>query len=596
VKLGKRVVSPAVLSLAVVVAAAAVWGARYDFYCRAILGGLAGIVKSISAHDSFPELTVAQSLDLGWAQSAVFHPKNSYLDYPQAKRQGVVRVGVFGESFVAGDEAAYGQDFPSLLAQRLKRAGYKNVQVINFGVPGYGVEQSYLLWKYLGQKYHLDYAVFLVFRHDVERDDTFGLPGYFALHARFVLGSGGLKLLPVAGRTPSEVVSDYYGFFPSWRYLRYDEREPIFFRVWSASLGSRFNPFYYRRDPGKELSEIYVRLFRDVAGHNRHLVICYSRHFDFIRDAVALKKLPNVHFVFMGPLYQRLMSGYSSLYLAPGGHRSALGNEATAEFLYDYLTGDKRPDVRAVVLGGQPRGSEAGRRDRPSGAYGSVELMIKNKPAAVFTRVNPKVALQTAVLNPKALGTRSFLMALSPGGEPHFAPLAFALKDGRAAVLSFAEGGKTVRVPVGVVRAPCGVVGSVEFYPSGERSGDEDWRISESDERRSLLVSSSVALQDLGLSVGGRALPCPIAGGLSGRSPDSWRWKIDCGAGVRGTVFFRSVARQILHLGGLPARGTLDLVGRSTQGGPFRCAMLGYKIERLDLPPFLSRMTAPLRK
>lgn len=110
----------------------------------------------------FPKLTAAQSLMLGGGQK-YYHPKSSYIGFPQHKKPGTIRIGIFGCSFVQGAEIAKGHDFPSLLQNRFNCAGIKNVEVINFGLTGRGVHHMFMFWEFLGKDYNLDYVVFMPF-------------------------------------------------------------------------------------------------------------------------------------------------------------------------------------------------------------------------------------------------------------------------------------------------------------------------------------------------------------------------------------------------------------------------------------------------
>jgi lysophospholipase L1-like esterase len=59
------------------------------------------------------------------------------LALPAAKGPGEIRVVVLGGSSVFDLHATEGQDWPSLIADRLRHAGHRNVTVLNAGVPGH---------------------------------------------------------------------------------------------------------------------------------------------------------------------------------------------------------------------------------------------------------------------------------------------------------------------------------------------------------------------------------------------------------------------------------------------------------------------------
>ena len=170
----------------------------------------------------------------------------SYLFFPETKPDGVIRIGVFGCSFVEGAEALDGLDFPSLLRSEFERAGMDSVEVINFGVSGFGIHQSYLMWQVLGAKYDLDYTIFNFWNFHRERDNTFIQLGdsYGPLHARYILVEDRIELIDVVGIDWAEASARYFSLLPPWRYIRYDSKAPPLLR--SVVPRYRFlpNPLY----------------------------------------------------------------------------------------------------------------------------------------------------------------------------------------------------------------------------------------------------------------------------------------------------------------------------------------------------------------
>jgi hypothetical protein len=128
--------------------------------------------------------------------------KSSFRRFADKKEAGVVRIGCFGDSFAYGAEVDDGADYPSLLKGLLEADGRGDVEVLNFGMPGYGLHQSFLLWRMAGRNYGLDFILLgpSPFLH--ERDSTFAQAGLspdgcraIRLHSRFVLDGAGLKLV-----------------------------------------------------------------------------------------------------------------------------------------------------------------------------------------------------------------------------------------------------------------------------------------------------------------------------------------------------------------------------------------------------------------
>jgi len=80
-------------------------------------------------------------------------------EYPLSPPEGVLRIELFGDSFTHGDEEPFDETWGKFLEDDLIKAGIAT-EVLNFGVPGYGVGQAYLRWKFMGLKYSPKIVVF----------------------------------------------------------------------------------------------------------------------------------------------------------------------------------------------------------------------------------------------------------------------------------------------------------------------------------------------------------------------------------------------------------------------------------------------------
>ncbi len=74
------------------------------------------------------------------------------------KSRGVTRIAFFGDSFVHGDDVPFQDTWEYALRDSLERSGHP-VEILNFGVGGYGNDQAYLRWKVLGEQYSPDIVV-----------------------------------------------------------------------------------------------------------------------------------------------------------------------------------------------------------------------------------------------------------------------------------------------------------------------------------------------------------------------------------------------------------------------------------------------------
>jgi len=80
-------------------------------------------------------------------------------EYSIKPDSGTLRIALFGDSFTHGDEVTFNKTWGKYLQDDLRKARIK-AEVINFGVPGYGIGQAYLRWKYFGRKFYPRFAVF----------------------------------------------------------------------------------------------------------------------------------------------------------------------------------------------------------------------------------------------------------------------------------------------------------------------------------------------------------------------------------------------------------------------------------------------------
>lgn len=120
-------------------------------------------------------------------------------EYAPQPPEGAVRVLCFGESFVWGSEVAVGEDWAGQLEGLDRR-----LEVLNFGVGGYGTDQSLLRFRREGRELGAHVAVLgMTFQNvlrDVNRVRALNQPAHRSpsVKPRFVLrGDGSLELVPI---------------------------------------------------------------------------------------------------------------------------------------------------------------------------------------------------------------------------------------------------------------------------------------------------------------------------------------------------------------------------------------------------------------
>lgn len=145
------------------------------------------------------------------------------------------RIALVGDSYTFCEDVSYDDSWGNQLERRLG----PGFQVLNFGVPGYGIDQAYLRYKLHARTWKPDVVIFGIFPHDLVRSMTVysfvGFPESRSLYSkpRFVSEPPNLRLLNVPTITPQVMFSlgsitelpaiDYdWGFHPQdWRRRAY---------------------------------------------------------------------------------------------------------------------------------------------------------------------------------------------------------------------------------------------------------------------------------------------------------------------------------------------------------------------------------------
>jgi hypothetical protein len=176
---------------------------------------------------------------LGWnanPNNRTFHneqgiapPDRVFTTRPQGNK---VRIALFGDSMTrASRGSALGWDntWGYLLEKHLNQLGYQ-VEVMNFGVPAYGIDQAYLRWEIEGKQFNPDIVVFGFFSLDivrcleVEKAKNLGLyGGLFFTKPRFLPSRDSDQLKLVNSPTVSvDKIFDGARSFDELRHIVYD--------------------------------------------------------------------------------------------------------------------------------------------------------------------------------------------------------------------------------------------------------------------------------------------------------------------------------------------------------------------------------------
>lgn len=120
-------------------------------------------------------------------------------EYTMKPAADTLRIALFGDSFVAGDEVTDEKAWALLLEQELNRAGLK-AEVLNFGVSGYSMTQAFLRWQSLGKRFSPDMVIFVFQAENLDRNvnvfhQLYWQGGAVYSKPRFIIEDGSLSLV-----------------------------------------------------------------------------------------------------------------------------------------------------------------------------------------------------------------------------------------------------------------------------------------------------------------------------------------------------------------------------------------------------------------
>ncbi len=326
---------------------------------------------------------IAYSSTLGWSlkQGGEAHPYQANLQGIRADRkyslepqEGVLRVSAFGDSFVHGDQVENKDTWEEKMMSMDPR-----LEVLNFGVGSYGVDQSFLRYKESGVRFKPK-IVFIGFRsNNVNRSVNVFKPflnyetGFPMTKPRFAIRDD--QLIFVENPLPN--LKDY------GRFLN-DERGAL------EKVGSR--DYFYRTDysgpgyflPSVRLAKIFLNIIYGQLGFSNDIVVgnfynpkseaflVTEKILDEFHKAVLKEGSTPLVLFFPGRrdmilhekdgslIYQPLMDRLKAkniesidlmdafrqfgrgrpigdFFNKEGAHYSSLGNEIVAEYLFQYL-------------------------------------------------------------------------------------------------------------------------------------------------------------------------------------------------------------------------------------------------------------------
>lgn len=232
--------------------------------------------EKIKIYLESPDKVMRYDTSLGWAPepSSVSRDKlykynsdgirteNISHEFTEKPEKGVLRIAVFGDSFVHGNEAEYDETLCYWLENKLNDAGIKT-EVMNFGVPGYGMDQAFLRWEKSGKQFSPQIVIFGFQAENTKRNLNVLRPLYCPegglpfSKPRFVLENKSLKLVNSPAPSPSALYS-IIGHLKDWDMIKYEHwfnaigAETLLFRsklisllsyLWDKSIFGRMKSY-----------------------------------------------------------------------------------------------------------------------------------------------------------------------------------------------------------------------------------------------------------------------------------------------------------------------------------------------------------------
>jgi hypothetical protein len=214
-------------------------------------------------------------------------------------RNARTRIALLGNSYVFGSDVNYEDTWGFQLEERLGQ----DTQVLNFGVPGYGVDQAYLRYLKDVLTWHPDVAILGLISHDLLRTTmvyyAVGFPGAVVPGAkpRFILRDGHLVLLNVPLPPPEIVYAtqsirelpfiDYDQMYrpTEWQRHWYEFSYLLRFAIsWSPQSEASVSP--YENEETVALNGAIIRSFvREATAAGTIPIVAFLPSFMELRDA-----------------------------------------------------------------------------------------------------------------------------------------------------------------------------------------------------------------------------------------------------------------------------------------------------------------------
>ncbi len=294
-------------------------------------------------------------------------------DYPVTPSPKITRIAAFGDSFIYGQCVSEEDSWASVLEEKY----LGQVEVLNFGVNGYGTDQAFLKYKKKGAKFKPDIVIIgLQLENTFRNVNVFRYlymthsPPVVTPKPRFVLENGKLRLIkPMPVKNLYDVLSDFDNSeFKKYEYF-YIKTFLDYYPFNLSTLG-QFISFRYKRwkwgpeyglskgaEPFETTLAIVSEFYNDAIKNNAEpFVLIIPISSTFVECSADLQEAfdeRGIRYLNAGNGFLKHMDKHKTdwlYYLAPNcKHFTKLGNQILAAEIYDYLNANKNIYFRKTL-------------------------------------------------------------------------------------------------------------------------------------------------------------------------------------------------------------------------------------------------------
>lgn len=287
-------------------------------------------------------------------------------DYSALPSPGVIRIAAFGDSFVHGNEVGNSYTWPAILNQLDER-----LEVLNFGVGAYGLDQSFLRYQQDAVHFSPHIVVIGFMSENIHRSvntfPPFYVPEIFEPRSkpRFLIDGNSLALLENPLAKPAEYrkllsddasLIDRLGENDFYYQTRY-RPGPLFFlpsarlfRFLASSLSSERILVRGAYNPRSEAFRVTTRIFSEfyqtaIEDRSRPIVAIFPNKSDWVRVRESASRVYAPLLTYLEAEQMRTVDVLECLHAAdprevqflPGGHYSPRTNRVVARCIHGAL-------------------------------------------------------------------------------------------------------------------------------------------------------------------------------------------------------------------------------------------------------------------